>query len=92
MCTNRREDGICCADFDATRLRDYAKKKTKALGIAGQGGVRVNIAGCLDRCDEGPVAVVYPDGVWYTYETEQDLDEIIESHLVKGQIVRRLQI
>lgn len=92
MCTNMREDGICCQQFDASHLRDYAKAKTKALGITGQGGVRVNVAGCLDRCDEGPVAVVYPDGIWYTYQNEHDLDEIIESHLANGIVVQRLQI
>jgi len=63
------------------------------LNIAkGKGTVRVNIAGCLDRCEEGPVAVVYPDDVWYTYVDEEDIDEIIEEHLVNGRIVKRLQI
>ena len=52
----------------------------------------MNQAGCLDRCDEGPVAVVYPDGVWYTYRDEKDLDEIISKHLISGEIVERLKI
>ena len=76
FCTNEREDGVCCQDHDATDMRNYAKQRSKDLGIAGQGGVRVNIAGCLDRCDEGPIAVVYPDAVWYTYETKEDVDEL----------------
>lgn len=92
FCTNTREDGICCEEHGASELRNYAKKRTKDLGIAGQGGVRVNISGCLDRCSEGPVAVVYPEGVWYTYETKEDVDEIIEEHIVNGRIVERLQI
>ena len=92
FCTNIRENGICCDDHDALEMRNYAKQRTKELGIAGQGGVRVNIAGCLDRCSEGPVAVVYPEGVWYTYENKTDLDEIIDEHLVGGRIVERLQI
>ncbi len=92
MCVNQREDKSCCQDHDASELRTYAKNRTKDLGIAGQGGVRVNKAGCLDRCDEGPVAVVYPDGVWYTYKDEKDLDEIITRHLRDGQIVERLKI
>lgn len=71
-------------------MRDYAKAKVKALGLAGAGAVRVNNAGCLDRCEEGPVCVIYPEGVWYTYVDEQDLDEIIESHLGRGEPVQRL--
>jgi (2Fe-2S) ferredoxin len=52
----------------------------------------VNVSGCLDRCEEGPVAVVYPEGVWYTYVDQEDLDEIVEEHLVRGRAVRRLKI
>lgn len=92
MCVNEREDKACCQDHGAIDLRNYAKNKTKVLGIAGQSGVRVNKSGCLDRCDEGPIAVVYPDGVWYTYKDEKDLDEIIQKHLVDGEIVERLKI
>ncbi|MCP4409651.1 MAG: (2Fe-2S) ferredoxin domain-containing protein [Gammaproteobacteria bacterium] len=92
FCTNLREDGICCNEYDATEIRAHAKQRIKALGINGQGKVRVNAAGCLDRCSEGPVAVVYPEDVWYTYESKEDLDEIVDEHLVKGRIVERLQI
>ncbi len=92
MCVNQREDKNCCENHCASKLRTYAKNKTKELGISGQGGVRVNQAGCLDRCDEGPVAVVYPDGVWYTYKDEKDLDEIISKHLMTGEVVERLKI
>ncbi len=92
FCTNIRDDGVCCQEHDAAEMRTYAKRKTKELGIAGQGGVRVNKAGCLDRCSEGPVIVVYPDAVWYTYETQGDVDEIIDEHLIKGRVVKRLQI
>jgi len=73
-------------------MRDYAKKRSKELGIAGKGNVRVNTAGCLDRCEQGPVVVVYPDDVWYTYVDQEDIDEIIDEHLVHGRIVKRLQI
>ena len=59
-------------------------------GLAGPGQVRVNKAGCLDRCAAGPVAVVYPEAVWYTYVDEQDIDEIVESHLKNGKVVERL--
>ncbi|MCU0935562.1 MAG: (2Fe-2S) ferredoxin domain-containing protein [Gammaproteobacteria bacterium] len=93
FCTNQREDGSpCCQRFDARAMRDYAKGRTKALGIAGAGGVRVNTAGCLDRCAQGPVCVVYPEGVWYTWVDRDDIDEIIDEHLVHGRVVERLKI
>ncbi|MDD3517510.1 MAG: (2Fe-2S) ferredoxin domain-containing protein [Chromatiales bacterium] len=92
FCTNRREDGNCCDNYHATELRAYAKNRVKGLGLAGKGGVRINSAGCLDRCNEGPVIVVYPEAVWYTYVDEQDIDEIIQEHLVNGREVARLKI
>jgi (2Fe-2S) ferredoxin len=58
--------------------------------LGGVGGVRVNKAGCLDRCAGGPVAVVYPDATWYTYVDQSDIDEIVEKHLVGGAVVERL--
>jgi (2Fe-2S) ferredoxin len=91
FCTNQRADGrACCQDFDSQAMRDYAKRRCKELGISGAGGVRVNTAGCLDRCALGPVVVVYPEGVWYTWVDREDIDEIIEQHLVHGRPVERL--
>ncbi|MCC6916931.1 (2Fe-2S) ferredoxin domain-containing protein [Nitrosomonas sp.] len=93
FCTNQRANGErCCNDHHAREIRDYAKARIKALGLAGKGKVRINSAGCLDRCSEGPVIVVYPEEVWYTYVDQEDIDEIIESHLKNGQIVERLKI
>lgn len=93
FCLNRRDDGrACCANHDAERLQAYAKDRVRKLGLDGKGKVRVNKAGCLDRCDEGPCAVVYPEGVWYTYVDEHDVDEIVESHLLRGEVVERLKI
>jgi (2Fe-2S) ferredoxin len=93
FCTNERADGsACCQRFNALAMRDYAKRRSKELGIAGPGKVRINTAGCLDRCNEGPVLVVYPDAVWYSYLDEQDIDEIIEEHLQHGRVVERLKI
>lgn len=93
ICTNQREDNRpCCGRFDTEKLRKYAKEKIRAMSISKKGGVRVNIAGCLNRCAEGPVAVVYPDETWYSFVDEEDLDEIIDSHLVKDIPVKRLMI
>jgi (2Fe-2S) ferredoxin len=93
FCTNLRDgDRPCCQEAGSVEARDYAKARIKELGLAGQGGVRVNTAGCLDRCEEGPVLVVYPEGVWYTYVDKDDIDEIIDEHLVAGRPVERLKI
>lgn len=93
FCINLRDDGSqCCEQFASGDMRAYVKQRTKELGIAGPGGVRINTAGCLDRCQEGPCVVVYPDGVWYTWVDQEDLDEIIEEHLLQGRVVERLRI
>jgi (2Fe-2S) ferredoxin len=93
FCTNLREDGRpCCQDAGAAEARAYAKQRIKDLGLAGEGGVRVNTSGCLDRCAEGPVAVVYPEGVWYTYVDKEDIDDIVDQHLAGGKEVKRLKI
>jgi len=93
FCTNQRDDGRrCCEHGGASELRAYAKAKIKALGISGKDQVRINTAGCLDRCGMGPVIVVYPEEVWYRYENEADIDEIIEQHLLNNQVVSRLVV
>jgi (2Fe-2S) ferredoxin len=91
FCLNRRDnDEACCAQHDAQAAFDHCKSRVKAEGLAGPGGVRVNKSGCLDRCAGGPVAVVYPEAVWYTYVDKADIDEIVESHLKAGRPVERL--
>lgn len=95
FCCNRREPEAarpCCAARGAERVRAYAKERIKALDLNGAGKVRVNSAGCLDRCEEGPMLVIYPEGVWYRYLDEDDIDEIIEQHIRQGRIVERLRV
>lgn len=93
FCVNKREDGsACCANHPAQQMRDYAKERTKLLGMDGKGGVRINQAGCMDRCEEGPVIAIYPEGTWYTYVDKVDIDEIIDRHLRQGQVVERLKL
>ncbi|MDH4234160.1 MAG: (2Fe-2S) ferredoxin domain-containing protein [Gallionella sp.] len=94
FCVNQREDGSdCCGNHGAQKARDYMKKKVKELDLSTRKNkIRINTAGCMDRCDEGPVIVVYPEGVWYTYVDKSDLDEIIEEHLKHDRIVKRLKI
>jgi len=93
VCTNKRTDGRgSCEDHGAQEMRAYLKKKVKDANLAGLGRIRINNAGCLDRCGQGPVLVVYPDETWYRYESQKDLDEIFEQHLNKNQNVQRLLI
>jgi len=93
FCLNQREgERPCCAARGAQAAQEHAKKRIKEMNLSGQGKVRINKAGCLDRCEEGPVIVVYPEGIWYTYVDKDDIDEIIDSHLVNGKPVERLKI
>lgn len=93
FCTNQRDAGdMCCNNHNAQAMRDYCKDHVKEKGDAIAGNVRINSAGCLDRCDKGPVIVVYPEATWYTYVDQEDIDEIVDSHLVNGKIVERLLI
>ena len=93
FCLNERKNGEeCCAQRSAQEGFERCKIQIKAAGLAGPGQVRVNKAGCLDRCAAGPVAVVYPEAVWYTYVDNHDIDEIVESHLKNGKVVERLLI
>ena len=91
FCLNDRPDGeASCAHVGAQDGFDHCKSRVKSAGLAGPGGIRVNKAGCLDRCAGGPVAVVYPEGIWYTFVDKHDIDEIVESHLIDGRPVERL--
>ncbi len=95
FCLNQRDADAArpsCANCNAQAMQEHAKKRVKQLGLAGEGKVRINKAGCLDRCELGPVVVVYPEGTWYTYVDETDIDEIVDSHLANGKIVERLLI
>ena len=90
---NVLEDGAeCCTNYGAQAMFDYMKKSVKKLGLIGKGKVRINRAGCFDRCSEGPLLVIYPQAVWYSFVDEHDIDEIIESHLIQGKPVERLMV
>ena len=91
FCLNQRDKGeACCADHDAQAAFEHCKSRVKKDGLAGPGSVRVNKAGCLDRCAGGPVLVVYPEETWYTFVDKSDIDEIVDEHLKHGRVVQRL--
>ena len=91
-CTNRRPDGHIrgsCAAKGSEELRDYLKRRVYELRVP---GVRINAAGCLDRCELGPTMVIYPEGVWYGFRTIADIDDILDIHIAKGGRVERLML
>lgn len=90
FCLNQRDGEASCADHGAEAAFARCKAQAKGAGLLGAGKVRVNRAGCLDRCAGGPVAVVYPEGTWYTFVDHADIDEIVDSHLKDGRVVERL--
>ncbi len=93
FCTHRRPEEYQrrgCGHFDAERLAKALKETVKERGLGKE--VRVNMAGCLHRCRHEPVMVIYPDGVWYRFDTEADLLEILETHVVGGGRVERLML
>jgi (2Fe-2S) ferredoxin len=93
FCLNKRDNGDeCCMNKGAEAAFDHMKSRVKKLGLSGEGKVRINRAGCLDRCGEGPLMVVYPEAIWYTFVDNDDVDEIIDSHLVNGKVVARLVV
>lgn len=93
FCLNQRANGeACCMDKGAEAAFDHMKSRIKKLGLNGKHKVRINRAGCLDRCGEGPLLVIYPRAIWYTFVDNDDIDEIIESHLMNGKVVDRLAI
>ena len=89
-CVNERPAGHkrgSCKERGGEPLRNDMKARAKELGL---GNLRINQAGCLDRCELGPVMVIYPEGIWYRAETTADIDEILETHLRRGERVTRL--
>jgi (2Fe-2S) ferredoxin len=82
----------CCSGDSAAASWDRLKDRLKALGLSEQGGVQRTKADCLRICAEGPVAVVYPEGVWYGRCTPENIDRIIAQHLVEGRVVEELRI
>lgn len=91
ICVNRRPEGHpkgCCADKGSEAVRALFKERLRTLGL--NRIVRANAAGCLDACALGTTVVVYPEGVWYGGVTTDDVEEIIERHILGGEVVARL--
>ena len=90
-CINERAPGHprgSCSARGSQALQAYMKAQGKVLGLGSR--VRINKSGCLERCELGPTMVIYPEGVWYTYNSEADIDEILQCHVLGGERVERL--
>ncbi|KAA3602049.1 MAG: (2Fe-2S) ferredoxin domain-containing protein [Calditrichaeota bacterium] len=91
ICTNERPEGSprgCCANQDSAEIQIKMKAELKKRGMSKQ--IRANKAGCLNFCEQGPVVVVYPEGTWYKGVSAEDVEEIVESHLINDEPVERL--
>jgi (2Fe-2S) ferredoxin len=93
VCLNDRGPGHprgSCAPKGSEKLHEAFKAALKKRGLEGR--IRANKAGCLDNCEHGCSVVVYPDAVWYGHVTPEDVDEIVDRHLVAGEPVARLRL
>jgi (2Fe-2S) ferredoxin len=93
VCTTKRpadDPHPSCGQRGSDPLRDYLKTRVKDLGQDAE--IRINGAACMGRCGLGPVMVIYPEGVWYTFSSNADIDEILDTHLLKGGRVERLML
>lgn len=93
ICTNQRPSDNpkgCCASKGSEAIASKFKEELHKRGLKAK--IRANKAGCLDLCEHGPTVVVYPEGVWYKHVALEDVEEIIESHLVGGTVVERLMV
>lgn len=93
ICENKRPDNHpkgCCSDKGSVEVREYFKQRLKELGLGSK--IRANSSGCLDACEFGVSVVVYPEQVWYGAVTKDDVDEIIQSHIINNVPVERLLI
>ena len=91
FCTNQKDNGKkCCAEADSLAMWQYAKQRCQQEGLTANDNVRVSKSGCLGQCSKGPCVVIYPEGRWYRYQQQSDIDKIIVHDLMEDEIVEEL--
>lgn len=83
VCTSKN-----CSEYASELLHKQLKERLRNMGLHRE--IRLTNTGCLDECENGPVVVVYPEGIWYSRVAVDDVDEIITEHLIGGRIIQRL--
>lgn len=91
ICTNKKDNKDCCANHNSLEILEYAKQRIGELGVTKDAKFRISSSGCMGRCSLGPVLAVYPQGVWYSYSSKQDIDRILSATLA-GSICEELLI
>ncbi len=93
FCTNSRPNGkTSCGHNELSKeCYRYAKDSLREANKLGKGKLGVTESRCLGRCEFGPLAVVYPDNIWYKFTSIEDIQRIIDEHLINKKIVRDLQ-
>lgn len=93
VCENKRLGGHprgCCCDKGSKEIRALLKNRLTELGLKSK--VRANASGCLDACEYGVTVLVYPEQIWYGGVTLDDVEEIIQQHIINGKPIKRLMI
>lgn len=91
ICANQKAEGkVCCGEARGMELVQLFRDKLKEHGLAGK--VRAQRSGCLDACTKGPTLVIYPEGTYYGHLKPEDVDRIINEHIIEGNIVSSLEI
>ncbi len=93
VCENKRPENHprgCCFDKGSSEIRELFKKRLKDLGL--NIDIRANTSGCLDACEYGVTVLIYPEQIWYGGVALNDVEEIIQSHIINNKPVTRLMI
>jgi (2Fe-2S) ferredoxin len=91
ICANQKAEGkACCGEAAGLKLVEKMRALLKEKGLNTR--IRAQRSGCLDACSMGPAMVIYPEGTYYGHVTEQDIERIVQQHLIEGKLVEELEL